>query len=129
MRRVRTHHDPWLTTAERRAMIFAPCLLSKARRTCPSFSGPINGHACFLKGHMAEDRVDLLGVFRCVTTPLGRARTNSISMPSAPKSPWSFAMSQGRLNTVPLISLTTFSSFASSLSVSSTTAVTDITML
>src|SRR5713226_4205209 len=44
----------------------------------------------------------------CCTTPLGRARTNSISMPSASNSPWSLAISQGRLNTVPLISLTTF---------------------
>src|SRR5215831_8372294 len=44
----------------------------------------------------------------CGTTPLGRARTNSISIPSASNSPWSLAISQGRLNTVPLISLTTF---------------------
>src|SRR5712691_1589922 len=44
----------------------------------------------------------------CGTAPLGRERTNSISIPSASNSPWSLAISQGRLNTVPLISLTTF---------------------
>src|SRR4030095_9422297 len=44
----------------------------------------------------------------CGTIPLGRARTNSISIPSASNSPWSLAISQGRLNPVPLSSLTTF---------------------
>src|SRR5712692_6507489 len=57
----------------------------------------------------------------CSTAPLGRERTNSISIPSASNSPWSLAISQGRLNTVPLISLTTF--FIAAASYATSTAL------
>ena len=59
VRRVWTHHDRLAHHRGTEGNDLRSLLALKGPPDLSFFSGPINGHSGFLKGHMAEDRVDL----------------------------------------------------------------------
>jgi hypothetical protein len=64
VRRVWTHHDRLTNHRGTEGNDLRSLLALIGPPDLSFFSGPIDGHPCFLKGHVAQDRVDLFGVFR-----------------------------------------------------------------
>ena len=75
VRRVWTHHDRLTHHRGTEGNNLRSLLALEGPPDLSFFSGPINGHPGFLEGHMAQDRVDVFGVF-CVHHGTTRAGSN-----------------------------------------------------